>query len=126
MRLRTNPFAIFCLATICACAISCADPVAWELKGEVRFIELRETVDGEGAKKGSLDYSIRNTGSSKIEGSSFAFTYSTSKSKYHFTVVDDSAIKGGALVYGHVSIGYAEADEVGKLEDAIIDCVQFK
>jgi hypothetical protein len=108
------------------CAAGCVDPSSWVLSGEVKFIELRESVDSGGEKKGSLDYSIRNTGRSKIEGTSFAFTYSTDKRKYHFTVVDENAVKAGTLAYGHVSVAYDEPTETGKLESATIDSMQFK
>jgi len=119
------------LLALCATAISlscvgCEDPSAWELKGEVKFIELRELVDAQGGKKGSLDYSISNSGASKIEGCRFAFAFSTDKKKYHFTVVDESSIQSGAHVYGQVAIAYDGAEETGKLADAVIDSVQFK
>lgn len=108
------------------CVAGCADPSSWELSGDVRFVELHESVDLGGEKKASFDYSIRNTGKSKIEGTSFAFSYATDKRKYHSSVVDENSIRSGALVYGHVSVSYVEAAEAGKLESAIIESTQFK
>lgn len=115
------------LCALCALAFSCEDPASWELCGEVRFIELRESADASsGAKKGSLDYSIRNTGKSKIEGTSFAFTYSTDRRRYHFSVADESQLRAGGLAYGRVDVAYDEAAETGKLEAAVVDSVQFR
>jgi hypothetical protein len=105
--------------------LGCADPSAWELLGEVRLIELRETVGEGDLKKGSLDYSIRNTGRSTIEGCRFAFTFSTDKNDYHVTVVDENSIVGGALIYGQVSIPYASPGECGNLASAVVDSVQL-
>jgi hypothetical protein len=106
--------------------LGCADPDSWELKGEVEFIELRETIDNQGLKKATLDFAIYNRGKSTIEGSSIAFTFSTDKNAYHLTIIDTNEIKGGALIYGQVSIIYDEADEGATLAGAVLDSVQFK
>jgi hypothetical protein len=113
-------------AALCAIVSGCEDPVSRALAGEVAFIELRESVDSSGAKKGSLDYEIRNTGKSKIEGTSFSFSFSTDKRKYHFTVVDENAVESGKLVYGQAAVAYEAADESGKLASAVVDSAQFK
>jgi len=105
---------------------SCADPASWEPRGEVRFLELREVVDSGGAKRGRLDYSIANSGRSRIEGTTFAFTFSTDTRRYRLTVVDESAIERGALVYGQVSVAYDGPDEAGSLSGAIVDSAQFR
>jgi hypothetical protein len=104
----------------------CSDLASWELKGEVKFIGLREASDSLGAKKGTLDYSIHNSGKSDIVRSCIAFTYSTDRNKYHLTVVDTNPIAAGTLVYGQVEIAYDGVDEVGALSGAVVDSVQFK
>lgn len=105
---------------------ACLDESAWKLEGEVAFIELRESLSEEGKKTGSLDYAIRNVGKSRIEGTSFSFSFSTDKKSYHFTIADANAIDRGALVYGRVDIAYDGADESGSLAAAVIDSVRFE
>jgi hypothetical protein len=91
----------------------------------VRFLGLRERIDAQNAKAGTLEYSISNVGKSRISGSVFAFTFSTDREVYRGTVVDDSPISGGALIYGRVTLAYGSLDETGELADAVVDSVQF-
>jgi hypothetical protein len=93
----------------------------------VKFVALRERTDAEsGERKGMLDYSIRNSGKSKIDKTSFSCSFATDRSSYHFTVVDDNDLKSGAIVYGHVEIAYADPEEKGKLDAATVDSTQFE
>jgi hypothetical protein len=115
-----------CALVIAAASASCRELSGWEPAGKVAFIELRESTDLQGTKKGSLDYSIRNTGRSKIEGTTFSFTFATDARRYHFTVVDENALQPGALAYGRVVVDYCDAAEAGSLEGASVDSTQFR
>jgi hypothetical protein len=117
--------AITLFASLIAILAACADPSSWELVGEVKIIALREATDAQDVKKAILDYSIRNVGKSRIEACSFALTFSTDRNSYHHTVVDENSIRGGAWIYGQVSIQYNAPDEIGTLAGAVVDSVQF-
>ncbi len=116
------------LVVIASCAVmsGCEDASSWAPRGEVKFLDLAEKLDAQNAKTGILSYSITNCGKSKISGSVFAFTLSTDKAKYRYTVVDENGISAGTFIYGRFSVPYVANDEVGKLEGAVVDSVQFQ
>ncbi len=123
---RGAAIAVLIAALLAACASGCWDGASWELKGEVRFVELHESSDSAGAKTATLGYSIQNTGRSMIGASVFAFTFATDMHKYHLTVVDLNVLRSGVRLYGQVSILYDSAEESGALANAVVDLVQFK
>jgi len=125
-QLRGAVLAVLIATLLAASVAGCCDTAEWELKGEVKFVELHESSDSAGAKTGTLDYSIQNTGRSTIGASSFAFTFATDRHRYHLSVVDLNTLKSGALLYGQVSIPYDSAEESGALANAVVDSVQFK
>jgi hypothetical protein len=104
----------------------CHDPSDWEPKGEVSFVELRESLDGTGAKGGSLDYRIENVGKARISGARFSFTFSTDRRAYHQSVESAAAILSGSFVYGTVLVPYVESAESGSLAAAVIESTQFE
>lgn len=104
----------------------CEDPLAWVPRGEVKFLDLKEKLGAQGDKTASLEYSIRNSGKTKIAGSVIAFTFSTDSRSYRCTAVDENAIAPGALIYGRVSIVYDAPAETGDLSRAIVDSAQFR
>ena len=116
----------FLVIATCAVLMCCEDPSSWTPRGEVKFLDLAEKTDAQSVKTGILSYSITNCGKSKISGSVFAFTLSTDKAKYRYTVVDENAISVGTFIYGRFSVPYVANDEVGKLEGAVVDSVQFQ
>jgi hypothetical protein len=122
--LRTLGLVLVCLA-LCGISDGCEDPSKWTLTGEVKFINLRETTDSSGAKKATLEYSIRNGGVADIASCTFAYSFSTDKAAYHGTVVDSNAVKAGAFVYGRVEVAYDDDEEKGLLEAAVVDSMQF-
>ena len=127
MRPRSLVHAIAASMAILFCVVfvGCEEPSSWAPRGEVEFLDLKEKADGQGGKTATLEYSIRNSGKSKISGSVFSFTFSTDAASYRCTVVDENSIFPGALVYGRISIAYASLGEVGALAGAVVDSVQF-
>jgi hypothetical protein len=113
-------------AAVLALVASCTDDSSWEPLGEVSFLSLGEARDAQGIKSGSLEYSIRNIGKSKISGTRFAFRFSTDRRIYHLTVVDENTIQSGAIVYGRTTIAYYEGYETGSLASATLDSAQFE
>jgi len=110
---------------IWASSVACQDPSSWALRGEIRFLGLRERIDAQNEKAATLDYSISNLGKSRIVGSVFAFSFSTDRDVYRGTVVDENPIASGALVYGRISVAYASVEESGELAGAVVDSAQF-
>ena len=112
----SRPASLGALALACAALAACA--VDWVPSGIAQVLAWHDEEIG-GVSSCVAYLEVSNVGSVRIERSSLSLRFFTASRSYYRTLVLETSIPPGALVYAEVSVAYADPSESAETEGGV-------